>query len=117
LNHIQHRLRERFTGVNHDAEPMCFAPFQAKRLFQPRLPIILQTSEHPKHMGLRSGMDSGTLVQHAIDRRSTQTRCRDNFIDSYAPLNTHIPVGAILVAGDKGRLIALSILPIRIISI
>jgi hypothetical protein len=68
-------------------------------------------------MGLRPRMDSGTLIQHSIDRRSTQTRCRDNFIDPYGPLNAHIPFGAILVVGEKSRLIALSVLPIRIISI
>jgi hypothetical protein len=68
---------------------MCFTLFKSKRLLQPRPPGALQMSEDPKHVGLRSRMNPGTLVQYTIDRRSTQPGGGDNVIDTYGAPNIH----------------------------
>jgi hypothetical protein len=71
---------------------MCFTLFKVKRLLQPRLPTVLQMSEHPKHMSLRSRMNSGTFVQYTIDRGSAQTCDGDNFTYTYGSPNLHISI-------------------------
>jgi hypothetical protein len=45
-------------------------------------------------MGMSSRMDSGTFVQHPIDRCPAQTGRRDNFTYANASLNVHIATGA-----------------------
>jgi hypothetical protein len=49
-------------------------------------------SEHAKHVSLRSRVNPGTFVQYPIDRRSAQTRRRDNFIYTYRSPNLHITI-------------------------
>jgi hypothetical protein len=59
-------------------------------------------SEHPKHMSLRSRMDSGSFVQHAVDRRAAQSRCRDDLIYGNGSPNIHISTGEIFAVACLG---------------